>query len=113
MIWGLVIFLVTLVAKLNYDLWQYHSRKTINHAREAAVVFILLTVASWLSGWISAPMWFLGFWILFNGIFNILIGQKWGYLGSTAKLDILETKYKWITAVKYALFIASVIINFI
>lgn len=110
MIVALIIFFATLTGKLLIDLKQYHSRKKINHAAEAFIVACLLTLASFFAGWISAPMWFLGFWCLFDPAFALLIGQQFFYVGTTSKLDILQSKYPLVLILKYFLFIGSIIL---
>lgn len=110
MIWGFVIFAVTLIAKLNLDYWQYLKGKKINHALEAVFVTIALGVASFFAGWISAPMFFFGFTCLFDPAFAMLIGQKPFYVGTTAKLDILQRKYPFLQVLKYILFVGSIIL---
>lgn len=106
---GFVIFGVTLITKLNLDYRQYLKGKPIRHALEAAIVFVLLIVASYFSGWAAAPMFFFGFWILFDGCFNVLIGQPWGRIGETAALDKAMRKYPVLVWFKYIGFIASII----
>lgn len=113
MITSLIIFFLTLAAKLTYDRHRYLSRKTIYHGREAIVVSIALIAASYFADWKTIPLWFFGFWVLFDGFFNLLIGQPWGYLGETAKLDKLMRKYPLIIILKYFGLFASTIIPFI
>lgn len=107
---GFLIFGVTLIVKLNVDYWQYLKGKKINHSLEAVFVTILLVGASYFSGWWAIPMFFFGFTCLFDPAFALLMGQKPFYLGTTAKLDILQRKYPFLQWLKYILFIGSIIL---
>lgn len=109
MIWSLAIWFASLVIKLALDVKLYHSRKVNRHSLGPTIVVIALSGASYLSGWQSAPMWFFGFWACFDPLYAILIGQKAGYLGTTAKLDRLQNHYPIIKVLKYLLAIASII----
>lgn len=109
MIWGIVIFALTLIVKLVFDLKQHNSGKPINHKLEAVFVAVALTGASFLAGWKSAPMFFFGFWVLFDGLFAVLIGQSFFYVGTTSALDKLQRKYPFLRVVKYVLFVGSVV----
>lgn len=111
MIWlGFLIFGVTLVAKLNFDYWQYLNKNKIHHAVEATAVTALLVWASYYSGWIAVPMFFFSFWVFFDGMFNVATGQKWGRIGETAKLDILQRRYQWIVWAKYIGAVLSILL---
>lgn len=112
MILGLIIFILTLAAKLVYDVNQYNKHLTINHAKEAFFVSLALLGASFFGGWLSVPIWFFGFWVLFDGFFNLFINQKWGYIGNTAKLDQLQHKYPFLTWIKYVALAASITLFF-
>lgn len=103
------LFAAVLIGKLAVDFQLYQSRKVNEHLLGPVIVFIVLVVCSFLAGWKSVGIWFMGYWILFNGFYAVLIGQKWGFLGTTSKLDIFERKNKWVTPAKYILFIGSVI----
>jgi len=107
---ALVIFFLTLIGKLVIDVRLYLSGKPNKHILGPAIVFVALVACCWAAGWLSAGIWFLGYWILFNGSYAVLIGQKWGYLGTTAFLDRTERKYRWITPAKYAAFAVSIIL---
>lgn len=110
MIYAFAIFAITLVIDLITDVHRYQSRKPVNHARGAALRLIGLVPACILGGWKFIPFALLGYWILFNGLFNIFIGQEWFYKGETAKLDRLERRHTWIVWVKYILFATSIIL---
>lgn len=109
MIIALVIFFVALVTKLviDYNLWLKGTPN--NHKLGPALVLIALVGCSWLAGWHSTPMWFLGWTCLFDPAFAIMIGQKWYYVGETATLDKIQRKRPILQTLKYVLFIGSVI----
>lgn len=102
-------FVVCMAIKLAVDLQQFHSRKTINHALEAVFVAIALAALSFLAGWKSAGIWFFGWWMVFDFMFNVLVGNPPFYVGETAWLDKLQRKYPVLQFARYVLFIGSVI----
>jgi hypothetical protein len=94
-IYGIIIWLLTLIIDLWTDYRLYLKyRNTVrpkgygNHVRGALLRVIPLAVASFFAKWLS-PVLLFGYWILFNGFYNILTGQKWFRKGTTAKLDKL------------------------
>lgn len=93
-----------------FDVRLYHSRKVNKHRLGAAIVLFALIGASWVSGWLTTPFWFFGWWLIFDACYNILIGQKWNYIGETAWLDRMQRKYPAVTWFKYLGFIASIVI---
>lgn len=117
MIIALVILTLTLAGKLVFDRHLHFSRKTIKHAGEAAVVVILLVVASLFAAHgfkVSAGLYFLGFlfifWAAFDPLFGLIIAGDPGFLGTTAKLDRLQHKYPWIVWAKYIGAVISIIL---
>lgn len=110
MIWGVIIFIVTLAVDLWTDVRLYFKKKKVNHFRGAALRLIGLVPACWLMGWISAPMLFFAYWVLFQGLYNKLIGKEWDFVGTTAKLDRFERKNPWFKWVRYAGLIISIAI---
>lgn len=110
MIYGIIIFFVMLGLKLAVDVKLYQSRKVNNHKLGPALVFIGLIICSYLAGWLSTPMWFFGWWVLFDGFYNILIGQPWLRVGETAWLDRMQRKYHGLPWLKYTMAILSIIL---
>jgi hypothetical protein len=110
MIPALAIFFVTLLIKLNYDVWLYKSGKRNQHLRGAVIVFLVLVGCTWNAGWLSAGIWFFGWWALFDTAYAILIGQKWYFTGNTPQLDKLQAKYPVLKWIKYAGLPASIIL---
>lgn len=116
MILVIVIFFVTLIAKLAFDRHQHFSRKTINHDAEGAIVGVLFVVASIIyKGFTLAALLNLAemcftFWALFDTGFGILIASDPLFLGTSAKLDRLQKKYPPLQVLKYLLAITSIIL---
>jgi len=106
---AIILFILTLAGKLIVDLHLYFSGGVNNHVIGPAIVLVSLAGCSILAGWRSIPMWFLNYWILFNGLYAVFIHQSWGYLGTTSKLDIFESEHGWVTILKYILAVASII----
>lgn len=109
MILAVVIFAATLAIDLFTDVRRYYQRREVNHARGVVLRLFGLVPACIFGGWYFIPVALLGYWVLFNGLYNVLTGREWFYKGQTAYLDKLERKHPWIVPVKYALFIASII----
>ena len=108
MIYAVLIFIFVIGADLLTDVQRYFAKRKVNHTRGAILRCIGLGPSVYFLGWQSIPMMFLLYLILFNGFYNLLIGQKWEFLGTTSKLDRMQAKVpKWI---KYACFIVSLLI---
>lgn len=108
MIPALLIFLAALAGKLAFDLHLYFSNKTNKHTTGPAIVVVILLVCSWVAGWITTGVWFFGWWIIFNILYALFIGQDWNYIGNTSKLDKFERKHTWVSVVKIFVFVASI-----
>lgn len=115
MVAALFIFALTLAGKLVFDAKEHFGRKTIDHSKEAAIVIILLVVASLAWGWkdwLFAGAYLLAFlsifWAVFDSAFGLIIARNPFYLGTTSKLDRLQTKYLWIQVAKYVVAMFSV-----
>lgn len=107
MIFAVLIFIFVIGVDLLTDVQRYYAKRRVNHVRGGILRCIGLAPVVWLLGWQSIPMLFFLYLILFNGFYNLLIGQSWEFLGTTAKLDRLQAKVpKW---VKYALLVASIL----
>lgn len=106
---AIIIFILTIAGKLIIDLHLYYSGGVNNHIIGPAIVLISLGVCSWISGWRSIPMWLFTYWALFDSMYGIFIHQGFFYIGTTAKLDILQRHYLIILWMKYILSIASIV----
>lgn len=100
---GIILFTLTLAGKLIIDLSLYNSGGVNNHTLGAVIVFVALSACSWLSGWRSIPMYFFVFWALFDPLWGLFTGNGLLYIGTTAKLDILQRSYPVIQVAKYVL----------
>lgn len=98
---ALLLFIACLAGRLAYDTWLYQSRKVNNHVVGPAITLVVIVACCWLAGWLSIPMWFFGFAAIFDPSYAVLIGQKPGFLGTTAKLDRLQHRYPPLVWVKY------------
>lgn len=109
MIYAIAIFILTLVIKLIVDVRLYNQGKTNHHSWGPGIVAGCLATSCYIAGWHSIPMWLFSYWALFDTLYAILIKQKWYFIGTTAKLDILQHRYPVFRVLKYLLFIASII----
>lgn len=109
MIYGIAIYALTIVVDLFTDVRLWYKDQKVNHFRGAALRLIGLIPACWLIGWAVIPLALFLYWILFEGMYNVLIGQKWWYIGETAKIDKLQRKYPAIKILKYVLLIFSIL----
>lgn len=100
---ALVIFVLTLAGKLAFDLHLYYSGGVNHHLTGPAIVLVCLIGCSWLAGWLSTPMWLLGYWALFDSLWGLFTGNGAFYLGTTAWLDILQNQYPALQVAKYVL----------
>lgn len=113
MIYGIVLFVITLAIDLATDYRRWLRRTAVNHTRGVWLRLIGLIPAGVLlsvaEGQIQPQIWavpsamFFTYWVLFNGIFALLIGQNWGYVGDTSAMDRWERKNRWFGPVKYIL----------
>lgn len=101
MIYGLTIFTIVLTIDLFTDVRLYYQKKKVNHTRGAVLRCIGLAPAVYFLGWIAIPAMFFVYLILFNGLYSVLIGQKWGFIGTSAKLDRWQRRNKWFSWFKY------------
>jgi hypothetical protein len=108
MIYSIFIFILLIIVKLAFDVRLWLNNRQNRH-RWAWLVAIVLLVCSWQAGWESTGIWFFWYWIIFDGMYNILIGEKWWYIGETAWLDKMQRIYPFLVYVKYAGAILSII----
>ena len=109
MIYGILILILTIGVDLITDVNLYYKKGKVNHVRGAALRLICLAPASYLMGWQFIPLILFAYWILFEGFYNLLIGQKWNYVGETARIDKLQRKYPVIYWLKYIGLAGSII----
>ena len=108
MIIAFMIFKLTLLVDLVTDVRLYFGRKKVNHVRGAILRILALSPVVYLLGWQSIPMLFFLYMVLFNGLYNRCIGQKWEFLGTTSFLDRIQSKYRILVLVKYIGLITSI-----
>lgn len=113
MIYGLSIFVLVLATDLFTDVRLYYRKRKVNHSRGAVLRIVGLVPAVYFLGWIAIPAMGFIYLILFNGLYNVLIGQKWGFIGTTAKLDKWQRRNKWFSWFKYAAAIGFTILYLI
>lgn len=113
MIYGLTIFIVVLAVDLFTDVRLYYQKKKVNHTRGAVLRCAGLAPAVYFLGWPAIPAMGFTYLILFNGLYNVLIGQKWGFIGTSAKLDKWQRRNKWFSWFKYVAAIGSIILYII
>ncbi len=104
------LFVMTIAGKLAFDLHLYFAGGVNNHVAGPTIVFICLVGCSILGGFASIPMWPLVYWPVFDTLYALFIGQGPFYIGTTAKLDILQHSYPILQALKYVLAISSIIL---
>lgn len=113
MIYGLAIFAIVLAVDLFTDVRRYYQKRKVNHSRGLVLRLVGLAPAVYLIGLESIPMLGFGYLVLFNGLYNLLIGQKWEFVGTTAVLDRWQRRNPWFKWSKYAGLIISTVIYFI
>lgn len=110
MLAAFILFFAMMALKVGADVKLYQLRKVNKHVLGPALVLLGLIACSILAGWVSTPMWFFCWWVLFDGVYNLFIGQRWTFIGTTAKLDILQRKHPVLVWVKYLGAVLSVIL---
>lgn len=104
-----ILFAVTIAGKLLFDLHLYYNGGVNNHLVGPAIVLICLSICTWLAGWRSSFMWLFCYWSIFDSLYGLFIHQGLLYIGTTAKLDILQHKYHIIQILKYLFALISII----
>jgi len=99
MIWGIIIFVITLAVDLATDYLLWLHKKPVNHFRGALlrltglIPSVLLMPGNWI---LAAGMEGFLYLILFNGLFGILIAKNFFYLGETSVFDrIMKAISPW------------------
>jgi len=117
---GLWIFLLTLVTDLATDVWRKRTGRKVNHTRGAILRLIGLSPAGVCLimpgpyiAWILVPPVAVGvfcwYWVLFDGLYNLLTREPWGRIGETGWLDQKQRKYPWLVQAKYVGAVISVL----
>lgn len=110
-----ILFISVLVIKLGTNLHKFHSRKPVNHSKEAVYVIAALLPSVFLFSFEIDSVWnitlavvllmlFFNFWHLFDGLYNVCRGENWWFNGSKdpddSKLDrLLMLIPVWLQAV--------------
>jgi len=98
MIWSLWATYILISAIIDSDRYKAHKKilhwyNTVERTVVAVLLYFLLGQGE---NWTIITFYFLGcffsYWLAFNILFNLMIGKEWTYVGSTSKLDILESK---------------------
>jgi len=74
---------------------------SVNHTLGLVLVVIGLIPSAWLSGYVVFPVIAFGYWHLKDGFLNLLMGESWFRLGTTADLDKAQRTHPYITIAKY------------
>lgn len=91
-----------LIGRIIYDVFiLYFGGKVNKHTIGPGITVVVIIVCSILAGWLSGFMWLFAFAAIFDPAYALLIGQKAGFLGTTAKLDRLQHRYPWLVWTKY------------
>lgn len=113
---ALVIAVVVLIIDLvtDYNLWlKYRNvvkpKGSVKHKYGFWLRLVGLTPAFILSGWFMAPLIAFAYWHLFDGILNLLMGESWFRLGTTAGTDTAQAAHPAITWGKYIGLVLSII----
>lgn len=107
---SLVLFILAITAKLCIDIARHWDDKVTFHGQGALIASIAIVGCSWMAGWSSLPMFLFGWWAIFDTAWGWIVLKKPFYVGTTAKLDILQRKYPWVQVAKYVGFILSIIL---
>lgn len=99
---AIVIFFATLVIKLAVDYRLWLKGKPNQHSLGPIIVFACLVICTWLAGWRSAGMFLFGWWAGFDSFIALLMGQKFYYVGNTARLDKWQRINPALLWLKYA-----------
>lgn len=110
MTYALPIFFIALMAKLWVDIRLWKRGKGNDHVLGPALIVALIGFCTILAGWESLPLWLFAWWALFDTLWGLIVLGKPFYVGTTARLDILQRKYPWIQVAKYVGLILSIIL---
>jgi len=107
MIYSVLLFVLVLAVDLITDVWLYREGAQPDKFRGTILRCIGLAPCVYWLGWRSVPLIFFLYLILFNGFYNLLIGQRWEFLGTTSIIDRYLAKLPRI--LKYILLTFSII----
>lgn len=107
---GIFLWLITLAMDLITDHRLRLQKRPVNHLRGALLRLIGLVPVTILLPfeWIGV-VWF-GYWVIFEGLNNLMNGQLWDYIGETAWSDKLIRRHPLLGCVKYAGLAGSIVI---
>ena len=102
MIIGWIIWAIVLAIDLYTDT---RPQIKVNHTRGAIIRVVGLLPAFYFVHNVYGILLMLSaYWILFDGLWNVIKGLPWFRIGETSKLDQWQRKYPAITVVKYLVF---------
>lgn len=93
MIWGILIFVLTLTIDLYTDIKRWY-KGTIDHTRGALLRLIGLVPVVLFLGWYAIPLVGFTYMVLFNGLLNVFMNKGWWSLGTTAWTDKFFSRMK-------------------
>lgn len=105
---AVILFTLLIIVKLFIDIHLYNAGGVNSHVLGPLLIAIGLCICSILGGLYSIPMWFLCYWAVFDSMYGLFIGQSLLYIGTTARLDILQHTYPVLQWLKYILAVISV-----
>ena len=115
---ALAIGVLTIDLVTDYRLWlkyrnQVKPEGSVKHTYGALIRMAGLAAPIVLTfPWLASAIIF-GYWIFFDGIFNLLTGENWFRIGTTSTIDKFQLKYPWARWIKYIGFILSVLLFFV
>lgn len=117
MIWSAVIFFAVLAIDLFTDLRLFFKRKPVNHTRGLILRLIGLAPSVYLlphDRIIGAALEGMLYLTLFNGIWGLVTGNGWFYIGDTARVDrFMRGGEPWSYLIQYTLLIGLILMYFI
>lgn len=107
--------MLTIDVVTDYKLWLKYRNTvkpegSVKHKYGFWLRAIGLAPAMILGYWFLSPVIAFAYWHLFDGILNVLMGESWFRIGTTAGTDTAQKKYPVITWLKYIGLVASIIL---
>ena len=109
---GAAVLIIDLVT--DYQLWLKYRNEvkpegSVKHKYGFWLRVAGLAPAMILGRWFLSPVIGFLYWHLFDGLYNLLTGENWFRIGTTAGTDTAQRKYPVITWLKYIGLIGSII----